>query len=121
MEKITIGNWTTTGMDHPLSPRELEATMYALADLSVKQIAREMHIEAGTVQRRLDKARWKLGFKRTMRGLCAEIIHRGIIVPHKTSTTALPDLHSAVRDRGLFTRSTRRRRARSSVKEFRHA
>lgn len=81
METLKVGNWTTTDAEHSLSPRELEATMYALADLSVKQIAREMHIEAGTVQRRLDKARWKLGFQRTMRGLCMEVIRRGIVAP----------------------------------------
>lgn len=81
METLKIGNWTTTSTKHSLSPRELEATLYALADLSVKEIARAMNIEAGTVQRRLDNARWKLGFQRTMRGLCTEVIRRGIVVP----------------------------------------
>lgn len=81
MERITIGNWTTTDAEHPLTPRELEATLYAVNDLSVKEIAREMHIEAGTVKARLDNARWKLGFQKTLRGLATEAIRRGIIAP----------------------------------------
>lgn len=81
MERMTIGNWTTTDAEHPLTPRELEATLYAVNDLSVKEIAREMHIEAGTVKARLDNARWKLGFQKTLRGLATEAIRRGIIAP----------------------------------------
>lgn len=81
MERITIGNWTTTDAEHPLTPRELEATLYAVNDLSVKEIAREMHIEAGTVKARLDNARWKLGFQKTLRGLATEVIRRGIVAP----------------------------------------
>lgn len=81
MDRITIGNWTTTDARHSLSPRELEATLYAVNDLSVKEIAREMHIEAGTVKARLDNARWKLGFQKTLRGLATEVIRRGIVTP----------------------------------------
>ena len=69
MDRITIGNWTTTDARHSLSPRELEATLYAVNDLSVKEIAREMHIEAGTVKERMDNARWKIGFQKTFRGI----------------------------------------------------
>ena len=29
METLKVGNWTTTDTAHALSPRELEATMYA--------------------------------------------------------------------------------------------
>lgn len=81
METLIVGHWTTTDAQHSLSPRELEATLYAVNDMSVKEIAREMHIEAGTVQRRLDNARWKLGFQKTLRGLCMEVIRRGIVAP----------------------------------------
>lgn len=81
MEKLIIGHWATTEASHSLSPRELEATLYAVNDLSVKEIAREMHIEAGTVKARLDNARWKLGFQKTLRGLVTEVIRRGIITP----------------------------------------
>lgn len=61
-----------------LSPRELEATVLAAADLSSKEIARLMQISPGTAQKRLDSARFKLGAK-TALGLVIEAIRRGII------------------------------------------
>lgn len=81
MDTLTIGKWQVTGEPHALSDRELEATLYAANDLTVKEIAREMNIEAGTVKARLDNARFKLGMQKSLHGLCAEIIRRGIIAP----------------------------------------
>jgi len=81
MDTLQIGNWISTDKEHTLSQRELEAAMHIANDLTVKEIAREMHIEAGTVKARLDNARFKLGMQRSLHGLCAEIIRRGIIAP----------------------------------------
>ncbi len=78
---MQVGNWKSTDKTDRLSPRELEAMLYAANDLSIKEIAREMHIEAGTVKARLDNARWKLGFQKTLRGLATEVIRRGIVTP----------------------------------------
>ncbi|HGM5182251.1 TPA: helix-turn-helix transcriptional regulator [Pseudomonas aeruginosa] len=63
-----------------LAPRELEATLYAASDLTAKQIAKMMGIAPGTVSKRLDDARFKLGSK-TVRGLVLEAYRRQIISP----------------------------------------
>lgn len=64
-----------------LAPRQLEALIYACADMTCKEIARVMGISASTVQQRLDDARFKVGMQRTTRGLCLEAIKRGIVAP----------------------------------------
>jgi DNA-binding CsgD family transcriptional regulator len=64
-----------------LAPRQLEALIYACADMTSKEIARLMGISPKTVQQRLDDARFKLGMQRTVRGLCLEAIKRGIVAP----------------------------------------
>lgn len=74
------GSWQS-GTEQQLSPRELEATLLAANDLSVKEIAREMGIAPSTAQARLDNARFKLGMQKTLRGLCMEAMRRGVIVP----------------------------------------
>ncbi|QEY73245.1 helix-turn-helix transcriptional regulator [Pseudomonas denitrificans (nom. rej.)] len=61
-----------------LSPRELEATVLAAGDMSAKEIAKAMQIAPGTVSKRLDDARFKLGAK-TVLGLVVEAVRRGII------------------------------------------
>ncbi len=78
---MQVGNWKSTDKTDRLSPRELEAMLYAANDLSIKEIAREMNIEPTTVKARLDNARFKLGMQKTLRGLCMEAFKRGIIVP----------------------------------------
>lgn len=79
MDTITAGNWKGhLGMG--LAPRELEATLLAADELSAKEIARVMGIAPGTVQKRLDDARFKLGAK-TVRGLVLEAFRRQIIAP----------------------------------------
>lgn len=78
---MQVGNWKSTDKTDRLSPRELEAMLYAANDLSIKEIAREMNIEPTTVRARLDNARFKLGMQKTLRGLCMEAFKRGIIVP----------------------------------------
>lgn len=78
---MQIGNWKATESHERLSPRELEAMLYAANDLTIKEIARKMHIEPTTVKARLDNARFKLGMQKTLRGLCMEAFKRGIIVP----------------------------------------
>ncbi|WP_448681396.1 response regulator transcription factor [Pseudomonas nicosulfuronedens] len=76
---ITAGKWKgTLGMG--LAPRELEATLLAADEMSAKEIARVMGISPGTVQKRLDDARFKLGAK-TVRGLVLEAFRRQIIAP----------------------------------------
>ncbi|WP_339521782.1 sigma factor-like helix-turn-helix DNA-binding protein [Pseudomonas sp. EA_35y_Pfl2_R111] len=64
-----------------LAPRQLEALIYACADMTSKEIARLMGISPKTVQQRLDDARFKLGRQRTVRGLCLEAMKRGIVAP----------------------------------------
>lgn len=63
-----------------LAPRELEATLLAADEMSAKEIARVMGISPGTVQKRLDDARFKMGTK-TVRGLVLEAFRRQIIAP----------------------------------------
>lgn len=64
-----------------LAPRQLEALVYACADMTCKEIARVMGISPKTVSQRLDDARFKLGMQRTVRGLCLEAMKRGIVAP----------------------------------------
>lgn len=68
-------------LDAGLAPRQLEALIYACADMTSKEIARLMGISPKTVQQRLDDARFKLGMQRTVRGLCLEAMKRGIVAP----------------------------------------
>ncbi|EPG4108431.1 LuxR C-terminal-related transcriptional regulator [Pseudomonas aeruginosa] len=76
---ITAGKWKgRLGMG--LAPRELEATLHAASDLTAKEIAKLMGIAPGTVSKRLDDARFKLGAK-TIRGLVLEAYKRQIISP----------------------------------------
>lgn len=77
MTIITTGNWTGT-LGKCLAPRELEATLYAADDLTAKEIARLMGVAPGTVSKRLDDARFKLGV-RSVRGLVMEAFRRGLI------------------------------------------
>ncbi len=77
MITITAGKWEGT-LGQGLAPRELEATLYAAADLTAKEIARLMGITPGTVSKRLDDAKFKLGV-RSVRGLVMEAYRRGLI------------------------------------------
>ena len=76
---LTAGNWQGT-LKMGLAPRELEATLWAAADLTVKEIGRVMGISPTTAEKRLESARFKLGAK-TMRGLVMEAFKRQIISP----------------------------------------
>ncbi|AHK81725.1 LuxR C-terminal-related transcriptional regulator [Pseudomonas aeruginosa] len=78
---ITISTDTWQGrLGMGLAPRELEATLHAASDLTAKEIAKLMGIAPGTVSKRLDDARFKLGAK-TIRGLVLEAYKRQIISP----------------------------------------
>ena len=76
---LTAGKWQGY-LKMGLAPRELEATLWAAADLTVKEIGRVMGISPNTAEKRLDSARFKLGVK-TMRGLVMEAFKRQIISP----------------------------------------
>ncbi|MEI4521202.1 LuxR family transcriptional regulator [Pseudomonas fluorescens] len=76
---LTAGNWQGN-LKMGLAPRELEATLWAAADMTVKQIGRAMSISPATAEKRLESARFKLGVK-TMRGLVLEAFKRQIIAP----------------------------------------
>lgn len=76
---ITAGKWQGN-LKMGLAPRELEATLWAAADLTVKEIGRVMGISPNTAEKRLESARFKLGTK-TMRGLVMEAFKRQIISP----------------------------------------
>ncbi len=86
---LIAGNWQGT-LKMGLAPRELEATLWAAADLTVKEIGRVMGVSPITAEKRLDSARFKLG-ARTMRGLVLEAVRRGLIAAVCCSAPANPD------------------------------
>lgn len=97
---ITANN-ITGHLGMGLAPRELEATVLAASDLTIKQIGREMGISPRTVEKRLEDARFKLGAK-TMRGLVMEAFRRGLIAI-ATQPPALPDPHQPTSEHdGVF-------------------
>lgn len=76
---INCGGWIgRQGLG--LAPRELEATAWSASELTAKEVARRMGIAPGTVEKRLDDAKFKLGV-RSVRGLVLEAFRRGIISP----------------------------------------
>lgn len=95
-QTITASGWTgRLGMG--LAPRELEATLLAAADLTVKQVAQVMGVAPKTVEKRLEAARFKLGAK-TMRGLVLEAFKRQIISPAVMALVALLTTHAVLGD-----------------------
>jgi DNA-binding CsgD family transcriptional regulator len=78
-QTITASGWTGH-LNMGLAPRELEATLLAAADLTVKELAKVMGVAPKTAEKRLESARFKLGAK-TMRGLVLEAFKRQIISP----------------------------------------
>ena len=78
--KLVIGGWQGS-LDAELPRGQLEAVLHAANDLTVKQIARNIGINPDSVQGRLDRAKDKLGFVRSLRGLVLEAMKRGIIAP----------------------------------------
>ncbi|WP_099431217.1 LuxR C-terminal-related transcriptional regulator [Pseudomonas mosselii] len=95
-QTITASGWTGR-LDMGLAPRELEATLLAAADLTVKQVAQVMGIAPKTVEKRLEAARLKLGAK-TIRGLVLEAFKRQIISPAATALTLLMAIHGMLGD-----------------------
>lgn len=95
-QTITASGWTGR-LDMGLAPRELEATLLAAADLTVKQVAQVMGIAPKTVEKRLEAARLKLGAK-TMRGLVLEAFKRQIISPAATALALLMAIHGMIGD-----------------------
>ena len=79
MDTIRIEGWEGR-LGKGLAPRQLLATMLALLDLKVNEIAERMNCAPSTAEKTLDRARFKLG-ARTNRGLIAEAMRRGIIAP----------------------------------------
>lgn len=93
---ITCQGWTGR-LDMGLAPRELEATLLAAADLTVKQVAQVMGIAPKTVEKRLEAARLKLGSK-TIRGLVLEAFKRQIISPAATALALMMVIHGMIGD-----------------------
>jgi predicted transcriptional regulator len=86
MDTIEINGWQGR-LGQGLAPQELRATLYSITK-TCKETARELGISPGTVQDRLDSARFKLSrdlerphYIRTVRELIAEAMKRGIIAP----------------------------------------
>ena len=96
---LTAGNWQGN-LKMGLAPRELEATLWAAADLTVKEIGRLMGISPNTAEKRLESARFKLGTK-TMRGLVMEAFKRQIISPLLIALCAILVGQSATSDNPL--------------------
>ncbi|RMN59556.1 response regulator transcription factor [Pseudomonas savastanoi] len=90
---LTVGTWQGH-LKMGLAPRELEATLWAAADMTVKEIGRAMGISPATAEKRLDSARFKFGAK-TMRGLVLEAFRRGVISPAAALTLVLA-AHGAI-------------------------
>ncbi|MFT2184342.1 helix-turn-helix transcriptional regulator [Pseudomonas putida] len=95
-QTITTAGWTGR-LDMELAPRELEATLLAAADLTVKEVARVMGIAPKTAEKRLEAARLKLGSK-TIRGLVLEAFRRQIIAPSVMALVALLTTHAVLGD-----------------------
>ncbi|APO81761.1 LuxR C-terminal-related transcriptional regulator [Pseudomonas putida] len=95
-QTITASGWTGR-LDMGLAPRELEATLLAAADLTVKQVAQVMGIAPKTVEKRLEAARLKLGSK-TIRGLVLEAFKRQIISPAATALALMMVIHGMIGD-----------------------
>ncbi|WP_313326979.1 LuxR C-terminal-related transcriptional regulator [Pseudomonas qingdaonensis] len=95
-QTITYSGWTGR-LDMGLAPRELEATLLAAADLTVKEVARVMGIAPKTVEKRLEAARLKLGAK-TMRGLVLEAFKRQIISPAVMALVVMLTSHAMIGD-----------------------
>lgn len=93
---ITASGWTGR-LDMGLAPRELEATLLAAADLTVKEVARVMGVAPKTAEKRLEAARLKLGSK-TIRGLVLEAFKRQIISPAATALALLMAIHGMIGD-----------------------
>ncbi|MGE6659575.1 helix-turn-helix transcriptional regulator [Pseudomonas sp. NPDC077408] len=79
MDTIQVEGWQGR-LGQGLAPRQLLATMLAMLDLKVNEIADRMNCAPSTAEKTLDRARYKLG-ARTTRGLCLEAMRRGIIAP----------------------------------------
>lgn len=77
--KIEVNGWRGY-LNRGLAPRELEATLLAAGEMTVKQIARQMNISPDTAKNRLDGAKFKLE-SRTIRGLVLKAYRQGIIAP----------------------------------------
>ena len=58
-DTIIFGNWQGF-KDKGLAPRELEATVLAAGDLTIKQIAKHMGVSPWTAKDRIDDAKHKL-------------------------------------------------------------
>lgn len=82
-------------LNQGLAPRELEATLHAAADKTVKQIAQLMGVAPKTIEKRLEAARFKLG-ARSIRGLVIEAMKRQIIAPLAIVLSTLAGYHTAV-------------------------
>lgn len=91
---ITANGWKGN-LNQGLAPRELEATLHAAADKTVKQIAQIMGVAPKTIEKRLEAARFKLG-ARSIRGLVIEAMKRQIIAPLAIVLSTLAGYHAAV-------------------------
>lgn len=91
---ITANGWKGN-LNQGLAPRELEATLHAASDRTVKQIAQLMGVAPKTIEKRLEAARFKLG-ARSIRGLVIEAMKRQIIAPLAIVLSTLAGYHAAV-------------------------
>lgn len=97
---LTAGTWQGT-LKMGLAPRELEATLLAAADLTVKEIGRAMGISPITAEKSLDRARLKMG-ARTMRGLVLQAFKRQIISPLLIALCAVLVGQSAINENPMY-------------------
>ncbi|HCF7378292.1 TPA: helix-turn-helix transcriptional regulator [Pseudomonas aeruginosa] len=88
MQAIQCGGWIgRQGLG--LAPRELEATAWSASELTAKEVARRMGIAPGTVEKRLDDAKFKLGV-RSVRGLAFLVAGHPLIDDDHMNRTRRP-------------------------------
>lgn len=99
METIESGGWKGH-LGRGLAPKELQYLMSVAEGMTAKEIARLFGISAGSVNKRLDVAMFKMGVHRRA-ALVAEAMKRQIISPMCFLLAALIALHVLIDDESM--------------------
>lgn len=96
MTTITSGDWMGH-LGRGLAPRELQCVLFVAQGLTAKEIAKNIDIAPGTVDKRLSAAMFKLGVLRRT-ALVAEAMKRQIISPACYMLAAMIAMHTVMGD-----------------------
>ena len=105
MTTITSGDWMGH-LGRGLAPRELQCVLFVAQGLTAKEIAKNIDIAPGTVEKRLSAAMFKLGVLRST-ALVAEAMKRQIISPTCYMLAALIAMHTVMGDSDPMRRERR--------------